>query len=435
MSKPQRQSTFFSNLLIAVVVLFAMVSTLLLMRPEAGPSSQRHRVIVSTDIGGSDPDDFQSLAHLLLYADTLDIEGLISSPWDAGRKQEILDVIDLYEQDLPALQRHSDKYLPADGLRAVTKQGAIDGAGYPGFAEPTEGSEWIVRCARSDDPRPLHLLVWGGIEDLAQALHDAPDIVRKLRVYYIGGPNKKWSPDAYQYIVTHHPKLHIIESNSTYRGWFVGGDQEGEWGNKAFVSKHLAGHGALGDFFATHLSGEIKMGDTPSVARLLHGVPADPSEPSWGGRFVRAWKRPHVVFHRITTKDDRIETFGILELVLALGSGATNTVEAQMLIENQSLRGSVRDGNMHFRFSPKAARTYSYTIQSNSAALNGQTGELTAVPISPKAAEQPDKNLPNWWTDSPDPKLKEGPHEGARTVNRWRRDFLTDFAARTSRLR
>ena len=42
---------------------------------------QRYRVVVSTDVGGSDPDDFQSLVHLLLYADTLDIEGLISSPW------------------------------------------------------------------------------------------------------------------------------------------------------------------------------------------------------------------------------------------------------------------------------------------------------------------------------------------------------------------
>ena len=41
----------------------------------------RPRVIVSTDIGGTDPDDFQSMVHLLLYADVLDLEGLISSPY------------------------------------------------------------------------------------------------------------------------------------------------------------------------------------------------------------------------------------------------------------------------------------------------------------------------------------------------------------------
>lgn len=42
--------------------------------------------------------------------------------------------------------------------------------------------------------------MWGGVEDLAQALHDAPEIKSKLRVYFIGGPNKKWSARAYDYI-------------------------------------------------------------------------------------------------------------------------------------------------------------------------------------------------------------------------------------------
>lgn len=53
----------------------------------------RHRVIISTDIGGTDPDDFQSMVHLLLYADVLDIEGLLSSPYGQGRKEQILQVI------------------------------------------------------------------------------------------------------------------------------------------------------------------------------------------------------------------------------------------------------------------------------------------------------------------------------------------------------
>ena len=89
---------------------------------------------------------------------------------------------------------------------------------YAGVRQPTEGSRWIIERARAADPRPLYVLVWGGIEDLAQALHDAPDILPKLRVHFIGGPNKKWSPDAYQYIVTHHPALWMIEANATYNG-------------------------------------------------------------------------------------------------------------------------------------------------------------------------------------------------------------------------
>ena len=166
---------------------------------------QRLRVLVSTDIGGTDPDDFQSMVHLLVYADGFDIEGLISSPFGPGRK-DILTVIDRYERDFANLKTYSDKYPTPDALRAITKQGALDSTGPCRLsAQPTEGSEWIIQCARRDDPRPLHVLVWGGIEDLAQALHDAPDILPKLRVYFIGGPNKKWSVDAYNYIEQNHP--------------------------------------------------------------------------------------------------------------------------------------------------------------------------------------------------------------------------------------
>lgn len=396
----------------------------------------RRRVIVSTDIGGTDPDDFQSMVHLLVYADCFEIEGLISSPYGPGRKEHILQVVDLYERDYPQLKTHSDRYPAPDSLRAIAKQGAIDGAGYDGFGAPTEGSEWIVRCARREDSRPLWVLVWGGIDDLAQALHDAPDILPKLRVYFIGGPNKKWSVDAYQYVVTHHPTLWIIEVNATYRGWFVGGNQQGEWGNKAFVTTHIAGHGALGDFFATQLGGTIKMGDSPSVGYLLHGTPEDPSQPGWGGQFVRAWERPHVVFDRLTNEENRIEQFGVLELALPVGEHMREKPEATMVIENQSSVGHV-DANdaMRFRFSPKDAKTYSYTIRSNVTALDGKTGELTSVRPAPDAAEHPSSRLPHWWTDDPSPQVAEGPHIGVKTVSRWREDFLRDFAVRMDRCR
>jgi acetyl esterase/lipase len=42
-------------------------------------ASEKPRVIVSTDIGGSDPDDFQSMVHYLIYADVFETEGLIST--------------------------------------------------------------------------------------------------------------------------------------------------------------------------------------------------------------------------------------------------------------------------------------------------------------------------------------------------------------------
>ncbi len=362
---------------------------------EAGKSGAldgfRHRVIVSTDIGGTDPDDFQSMVHFLVYADVFDVEGLIStSAIGPGRKKDILEVIDCYEKDYENLKTHSDRYPTPDTLRALTKQGETQVAPYAGVRLATEGSDWIVSCARRDDPRPLYILGWGGIDDVAQALHDAPDILPKLRVYWIGGPNKKWGPDQYQYIVDNHPDLWMIEVNATYRGWFQGGNQSGQWGNREFVKQHVAGKGALGEFFDTQLEGTIKMGDTPSVAWLLKGTPDDPSQSSWGGRFVRAWERPYSLFDRLPRADDRMQEFGILELTLPLGEDAPGNPEARLVVENQSLIGHTPgDGTMRFRFCPKAARVFHFTIRSNVPALDGKTAAITAYTPEPDVALQP----------------------------------------------
>ena len=397
-----------------------------------GLAGERYRVLVSTDIGGTDPDDFQSMVHLLVYADVLDIEGLVSSPYGPGRKEHILEVIDRYAKDYAHLKTFSDRYADPVKLRAITKQGETEVAPYAGVCRSTEGSDWIVKSARRDDTRPLYVLVWGGIEDLAQALHDAPDILPKLRVYYIGGPNKKWGANAFQYIANQHPALWIIEANSTYRGWFVGGSNQGEWDNKEFVARHVQGHGALGDFFVSKKS-DIKMGDTPSVAWLLKGSPDDPSKPGWGGHFVRARDRSCIRFDRLAL-EDRMNVFDILELVLPLGSDAPEKPEARLLVDNQTLIGHLGDDKtMRFRFCPKEAKRYTFTIQGNVPSLHGKTGGITAIPLSPDLLKYPSSKYPNWWTDDPSPQFAEGPHNGAKTVSRWREEFLRDFAARMDR--
>lgn len=395
---------------------------------------QRHRVLVSTDIGGTDPDDFQSMVHLLVYADRFDIEGLISSPFGPGRKSHILEVIDRYEQDYPNLKTYSAKYPTPASLREITKEGALESPGAAGVGKSTEGSEWVVKCARRNDPRPLHVLVWGGIEDLAQALHDAPEILPKLRVYWIGGPNKMWSVDAYNYLEQHHPKLWMIEANTTYRGWFVGGNQTGEWGNKEFVRAHIAGHGALGDFFNTQLNGVIKMGDSPSIGWLLHGNPDDPLQPGWGGQFVRLWDGRKTVFERLTTETDKVEVFGVVEIALPIPKDYSTKNSAKMLFDNRvPAIGVIDSQRLRFRFSPRDAKVWSYKIKSDFAELDGLTGQFTAVPPPIERTNKPSSAHPNWWTDDPDPAAAEGIHPGAKSVNRWREDFLRDFADRMLR--
>ena len=394
-------------------------------------SGHRHRVVVSTDMGGTDPDDFQSMVHLLVYADCFDLEGLVSSPYGEGRKEDIVKVIDAYAVDLPKLRSHSEKFPAPAALRALCKQGALELADHTGVGESTEGSQWIVECARRPDTRPLHVLVWGGIDDIAQALHDAPDILPKLRVYWIGGPNKKWSVNAYNYVEQHHPKLWMIESNATYRGWFVGGNQDGEWGNKAFVAKHIAGHGALGKLFVEAKS-DIKMGDTPSVSRLMRGVSEDPSQPGWGGKYVRIWGGRKTVFYRHTTKDDQVEAFGVTEFVLPVPQGYTSKNTASMIFSGGRPPSiAVVEGNvMRFRFSPRDAKVWSYVIKSDFPGLDGQSGKFDAVPPAIERTRRASTTHTNWWIDDPDPAAAEGVHPGAKSVNRWREDFLADFAQR-----
>jgi rhamnogalacturonan endolyase len=302
-------------------------------QPPSGPlAGERFRVIVSTDIGGSDPDDFQSMVHYLVYADLFDTEGLIASPPHAGRKQQILEVLDAYAADYSKLRAQSARFPSADALRAITKQGAVDAAPQAGFSAPTEGSRWIIQRARADDPRPLWILVWGSITDVAQALHDAPDIKPKLRVYFISSWNRRSDQAARDYVVQQHPDLWLIEAESTFRGMYVGGKQDGNLGNREFIVRHVKGHGALGDLLAAKKA-DIKMGDTPSVLYLLRGQAENPAGESWGGAFVR----------------------------------------------------------------PDPARPY--------------------------------------WTDNPDPALREGNFPGAKTVNRWRENYLRDWQQRMAWLR
>lgn len=318
-----------------IVVTLAMIMILgntIVPRFDGGAlAGNRYRVIISTDIGGSDEDDIQSMVHYLLYSDLLDTEGIISSPTGKGRKKDILEVIDKYQKDYPNLKTHSGKYAKPNYLRSITKQGAINPAPEKGYNSPTKGSKWIIHCAKNKDPRPLYVLVWGAITDVAQALHDDPDIKKKIRIHFIASSNQKQDQNAFRYIDKNHSDSWFIHNNSTFRGWYIEGNQKEDLGNKTFVKKHVKDHGALGRYFVPLKGGSIKMGDTPTYAYLLRGTPDDPTKDSWGGRFVRK------------------------------------------------------------------------------------------------------KGRPNWWVDDHNPALKEGKYLGAKTVNKWRQDYLRDWQKRMDR--
>jgi hypothetical protein len=277
-----------------------------------------YRILVSTDLGG-DPDDIQSLVHMLHYSDILKIEGIVSTtgPGSTPRAELIREWVRRVDLDHLRAQGFTD-LMSEDEVLAVVEQGATE-AGAPRVDGETAGSRRIIERALADDPeghgRPLWVLVWGSLTDVAQALHDAPAIADRIRIYAIGSSNTVNDPASRDYIFDgmadawpdlwwiengHLPKL----SRDTFRGYYLGGDQSAPWGNKSFVEHVIRGRGTihggdfdqvLGDAFplATWPEGTLKEGDTPTFLYLLGPVVAgvgdvdDPTVESWGGRFQR----------------------------------------------------------------------------------------------------------------------------------------------------
>jgi len=393
-----------------------------------------YRVIVSSDIGGTDPDDNQSMIHLLMYSDLFQIEGLIASPYGNGRKGNILEMIDLYEKDLSKLRKHSDGFPDPDSLRAICKQGGISNAPYKGFDNPTEGSEWIIKCAKKPSDQPLWVLVWGGIEDLAQALHDAPEIKEKIKVYWIGGPNKKWGVNAYAYIAENHPDLWMIEANATYRGWFLDSDSPEKLNNESFYPNFIKERGALGKAFKSYYEGEIKMGDTPSLVYVMNGNPHDPLGESWGGSFTPLVRSSKYVFNGNTTLLDTVVAYATIEwkykgpeLVIPEDS-ACFTLE----ISGQSWPGYyLGDGTYGVRYSSKKPEICTYKTSSSIPELNGHTGQFVSITPWPGKPNKDDLILgENWFSDRPETEFFIGVQQGTKTVAKHREKFLMDWADR-----
>src|SRR6476620_9132484 len=186
-------------------------------------------------------------------------------------------------------------------LRLITKQGNYGHAQYKGYTRSSEASNWIIKCAMKKSAQPLWILVWGGLEDLAQALHDAPQIQKKIRVYWIGGPNKKWSANSYAYIAEHFPALWFIEVNSSYYGFFSTNNIIDSVKTTEYYDKYIRAAGNLGKDFKNYYNGEVKMGDTPSLLYMMDGNTNDPAKESWGGSFRKLNYSPRTVFNHVTT--------------------------------------------------------------------------------------------------------------------------------------
>ncbi len=405
------------------------------------PSTTKPRVLISTDIGGTDPDDNQSMAHLLMYNNLFDLEGLVSSPsFGDGSVDEILRMIALYEQDYARLCAHQTGFLSPDSLRAICKQGRRRTAPWVGYTTSTEGSDWIIRCARRSSDRPLWILVWGGLEDLAQALHDAPEIRHNIRVYWIGGPNKKWSVNSYAYIAANFPDLWFIENNASYRG-FITDSKKNDSYHKGYYDAYIRGAGALGKDFIQYYNGMVKMGDSPSLFYLMKGTPDNPDAVSWGGSFESLRYSSRVIIHGIQqNRCDTVPVYSVVEFRLQ-GPQITMPVDSACIIlhiDHQNWNGYYcGNGQYIVRYAPKEPATLDYKITSSIKNFPSMRGVLVVSPKWPgeNRADSDYQMGEHWYSDRHEPYLFQGVWQGAQTIAMWREEILDDWSVRLSWLK
>ena len=265
--------------------LYAVLSVLLFSILSPLYVNAHPRMIVTTDIGGSDPDDVQSLVHLLVSLDRVELEGIISQhawvPYGTGATDIINKLISGYEAVLPNLRKHSAEFPSADYLRSIVKVGQPEAAmAGVGDGKDSDGAEWIIKIVDKDDERPVWIAAWSGMNTLAQALwkvqktrtkEQVDRFVSKIRVYDVLGQD-----DAGAWIVKNFPQLIYIRNKQIY-GW----PPSDEW-----AKKNVQNIGSFGALYPDRRW--ATEGDSPSFMYCLdNGLNCSehPEYGGWGGRF------------------------------------------------------------------------------------------------------------------------------------------------------
>lgn len=250
------------------------------------------RAIITQD---GEVDDMNSLVHMLLYADEIDIQGIIltSSEWhwagdptpektfDQGMAlylgpdslkepvrwpgdEWMYEFIDDYAEVYPNLMKHDANYPTPEYLKSVTKVGNI---GYVGDTEEdTEGSNLIKEALLDEDERPLYLTAWGGTNTIARALMTIEEeykdteewdavrekIVNKAIISAFAQQDQTYM----EYIAESWPEIKFIDiSGESGYGYFwknvAFGETREVFGPKWMKENLDVGHGALLDDYVT----------------------------------------------------------------------------------------------------------------------------------------------------------------------------------------
>jgi Protein of unknown function (DUF1593) len=295
------------------------------------------RVIVISDIG-NEPDDQMSLVRLLMYSNELEIEALIASTstWQKNvvHPETMHTLVKAYGSVRGNLMLHAKGWPTQEELDGRISAGqAAYGMAATGRDKMSDGAKAILRVVDRDDPRPVWVSVWGGVNTLAEALQEVkatrtPEqlakFVAKLRVYSISDQD-----DAGPWIRQEFPDLfYIVQPSSPtgveyyYATWTgISGDAYYRNGAGAdfstvtneWLEKNIRSKGPLGKVYPKFMF--IMEGDTPSFLGLIdNGLNAyrRPDWGGWGGRYqyLKPYGETHAIwtqggdmFMRVTSQD------------------------------------------------------------------------------------------------------------------------------------
>lgn len=263
----------------------------------------KSRVFIFTDInvGGGDPDDRQSLVHLLWYTDELEIMGIVPDRWNKQGLEACLMVVDAYRKDFDMYEFKKKGLTSPDQIKNL-------------LAVNYENAETKFRIAAktSTKENPLYVLVWGNMNNAGKILANNPELTNQIRLITIGtglkyGPKDEvageecdvpnWNGSGRNVIYQDErfDGIWWLEINWTYNGMFSGNEPEE-------MFEKLSGFGAMGQHikFVTKdhdWAQYFRVGDTPSVLYLIDPRRNfdDPTQSSWAGKFKKPFpiERPN----------------------------------------------------------------------------------------------------------------------------------------------
>lgn len=268
--------------------------------------AEKPSVFIFTDINidAGDPDDRQSLIHLLWYSDQLDIKGIVPDRWEAGGYKACTLALDAYARDYKQYSFKTKGFpLPRKLQQTIVR-------------DSSDAVKKFIKAAKNN--QPLYVLVWGNMSLISQILVQNPKLSHNIRLVTIGTglllerdrqylaekqklahpcqqPNWNGKGRNLLFSDARFNDLWWLEINWTYNGMFTGKEPE-------TLFDTLKTYGEMGKHIATVVKNHpwaqyFRVGDTPSVLYLIDPAhkPDQPTESSWAGSFRQPFpeKRPY----------------------------------------------------------------------------------------------------------------------------------------------